>query len=111
MAGVASSVIAQAPAAIDRRRAWIDDTGGFPDGILLTREKYNGYPAPDMWNLRTVSLSLSAAQGARRDSRRGQRRAALPCFDRDLCSRMQTSSQADPLANGQLQLLPGHLPR
>jgi len=56
MAGVARSVIAQAPAAIGRRRAWIDDTGCIPDGVFLAREKYNGCPAPDMWNLRTVSL-------------------------------------------------------
>jgi hypothetical protein len=57
MAGDARSVIAQAPAAIDRRRTCIDDTGGFPDWVFLDREKYNGYPATGMWNLRTVRLA------------------------------------------------------
>jgi len=42
MAGVASSVIAQAPAAIDRRKVLIDDTGGVPDWVYLARERYSG---------------------------------------------------------------------
>jgi hypothetical protein len=44
MAGIARSVIAQAPAVIDRDRARIDGTGGVPDWIVLALEKYSDYP-------------------------------------------------------------------
>jgi hypothetical protein len=42
MAGVASSAMAQAPAAINRRRTLIDDTDGVPDWVYLARKRYSG---------------------------------------------------------------------
>jgi hypothetical protein len=54
MAGVASSVIAQAPAVIDRVKAWLNDTVSFRAASVFACEKYSGFPLADMRTLRSV---------------------------------------------------------